>query len=60
MIKKIQSNGYVNIPSRLRRLLPSNIVDVKLLEIEVEPGVVKKVVTLIPIGDEKKAITVYE
>lgn len=60
MIKRILSNGNINIPKKFRQLLPSNNVDIKLVEIETAPGVVKNVIILEPIGEDKKAYTVYE
>ena len=59
MIKRILSNGNVCIPKSIRQQLPSNNVDIKLVEIETAPGVVKNVIILEPVGEDKKAYTVY-
>ena len=60
MIKKIMKNGNVHIPQVYRERLSSDEVEVKIMEIEVEPGVVKTCVVLEPVKIDKKAITIYK
>lgn len=50
MVKRIQKNGYVCIPKKFRKELPSNDVTVEIKEL---PGVGKCIV-LVPIGRNKK------
>lgn len=54
-IKKINKIGNVCIPKKIRQCLPSNKVKIYTTNIN---G--KDVVVLEPVGQEKKAITVYE
>lgn len=58
--KKILKNGNVNIPKKFRQQLTSNEVNIKMVEMEVEPGVVKNCVVLEPVRVDKKAVTMYE
>lgn len=55
MVKKIQSNGNVCIPKKVRRQLSSN--EVKIYNIELNGKVVAVVE---PIKEDKKCIKVYE
>lgn len=55
VIKKIQSNGNVSIPKKLRQQLPSDEVEIKITEIN---G--KKVIILEPTKEDKKPVVMYE
>ena len=59
-IKKFRENGTIHIPGELRKQLPSNEVEVRLVECEVETGVVKQCVLLVPIGQNKEVVTYYK
>ena len=59
-IKKIRKNGNIHIPVELVRQLPSNEFEVKSMDLEVEPGVVKKCVVFIPVGKNKEVVTYYK
>ena len=55
MIKTIQGNGTILIPKELRQQLPSNKLDMKI--VNDEDGV-KLILT--PVGNDKKSKIVYE
>lgn len=53
--KKIQKNGYVCIPKKIRDYLSSDTVEIELVNLN---G--KNVVVLKPVGTEKQPVTIYK
>lgn len=54
-IKKIRKNGAVHIPVQFTRQLPSNEVEVRMIEVD---G--KQCVLLVPVGKNKQVVTYYK
>jgi bifunctional DNA-binding transcriptional regulator/antitoxin component of YhaV-PrlF toxin-antitoxin module len=58
-MKKFYANGSVTIPKEIREGFPSDELDIKLMDIEVEPGIVKTCIVLVPVGKEKQQVIKY-
>lgn len=55
MIKKIQKNGYVCIPTKMRDRLTSDKVEIELVEMDGQ-----NVVILKPVAKDKTPVTIYK
>lgn len=55
MIKKIQKNGYVCIPKKLRERIASDKVEFELMEMDGQNVIVIK-----PVGQTKQPVTIYK